>query len=89
MKTKMQSFIESADKAIKSNLKYMAIAITIGNSDKPEIILNSRENFKQKIDYYKVTYDEDMKHKYSKDIDIRISGFMFTNNLNLIKNFFN
>lgn len=56
--------------------KYVAVRIAIGLS-KEEVIINPRENFDEKLAYYQHAYDEGLRHKFSGDQDIRITGFAF------------
>lgn len=41
----------------------------------PEIIINPAENLEKKLEYYKNTYDEDLKHKYAEGV--KIIGYTF------------
>lgn len=67
--------------------KYMGVAILVGNSDVPEIIINKNENFKSKMNYYTSHYDEDLIHKYSKDIRIKIDKFIFADDMETLVRF--
>lgn len=69
------------------NKKYMVIALTIGDNKVPEIIINLNENFESKVNYYTSHYNDNLVHKFSKDIEIKIQKFAFTNSLDkIIKN---
>lgn len=56
------------------NSKYVAVRINIGLV-KEETIINPNANFAEKLKYFKRAYDEDLKHKFSGDEDIRIIAF--------------
>lgn len=47
-----------------------ALYITIPGCEKPELIINQRENFEFKLDYYAKTYDDNLEHKHAKGIKI-------------------
>ena len=40
--------------------KYIGVSIKTEGSSQPEIIINPRENFDAKFDYYMETYDDDL-----------------------------
>jgi hypothetical protein len=71
----MNNLIANFNDAKKDNAKYVAIKIRMDGFDKDEIIINERENFDAKLEYYKETYDEYLNHKYSRAI--KIVGFTF------------
>lgn len=79
--TKSDKFKMSYEQALAKDYKYMAVSIAIGDSEIPEIIVNHKDNFESKMRFYLSSYDENLIHKFAKDIQIRISGVMFTNNL--------
>ena len=68
--------------AIENNMKF--VAIEVENSDyknykKSEIIINPRENFEDKFEYYLQAYDENLVLKNCSKI--RIVDVIFSNNL--------
>lgn len=65
-------------KAIESNDKFIAVSVTIPNCEKCEEIINPRENFECKLEYYKKAYNEDLTLKAFNQI--KIKGFMSGNN---------
>lgn len=73
---KMINLINCFDKANETNSKYIGLAIKIPDADETEIIINPRENFQVKLDYYKKTYDEDLSHNAVGDI-LQIVGFTY------------
>jgi len=64
--------------AKRSEAKFIGVAIRVPNAPTKEIIINGRENFEAKIEYYKKTYDNDLSHKIVGDI-LKIVGFTYGN----------
>jgi hypothetical protein len=64
------------NRAKELNQKYVAIIVTMKGFPSDEIIINSSDNFDDKLAYYKNTYDENLKHKFA---DVKITGFTFGN----------
>lgn len=50
------------------------IEVTIPNQKETEFIINKPQSIKNKIEYYKNTYDENGVHKHCKDIHIVDAG---------------
>lgn len=73
------NLIELFDFAIKSNMKYVAVEIDNSDYGKPEIIINERENFKDKFDYYLKAYDDNLILKSCAKI--KIKNVFFSKNL--------
>lgn len=48
----------------------VALFITIPGCSKPELIINQRENFEFKLDYYLSTYDDKLEHKHAPGVKI-------------------
>lgn len=68
------SQLESCFNAAKSlNYRYVAVKIDIQGYAKPEIIINSIENYDVKLEYYKQAYDNNLILKNNNSI--RIVGF--------------
>lgn len=63
--------------AKKENAKYIGLKIMLPHAEKPEIIINSAGNFDAKLEYYKNTYTDDLKHK--NDSKVEIIGFTYGN----------
>jgi hypothetical protein len=72
----LQSLVDTFNLATKLNVKYVAVRIAIG-LNKEEVIINPRENFKEKSAYYQHAYDDSLRHKFADDQDIRITGFAY------------
>lgn len=47
-----------------------ALFITIPGCEKAELIINQRENFEYKLDYYSRTYNDNLEHKFAPGIKI-------------------
>ena len=68
------------EKFIKAKIKdakYIGVSIQTEGSSRPEIIINPRENFEAKFDYYMEAYDDDLiliAAKGKKDIRIVAAG---------------
>jgi len=71
-------------KAIENNDKFVAVSIVIPNCEKCEEIINPRENFEAKLEYYKKSYNEDLTLKSFNQI--KIKGFMSGNNYEALGN---
>lgn len=61
---------------------FMAVKIETEGNPAPEIIINSSENFKQKIAYYKSAYNNNMELIKAKESGklIKITDVIMTNN---------
>ena len=59
--------------ATECNYNYIGVKIETQGSEAPEIIINPRENFKTKLDYYKKAYNNDLILKTFNGI--KIIGF--------------
>lgn len=58
-----------------SGAKYIGVRISTEGSSRPEVIINPRENFNAKFDYYMEAYDDDLILISAKGKkDIRITG---------------
>lgn len=67
----LEFIIRQALKA-KTNV---GVFIEMPGFELPEIIINPAENLEKKLEYYKNTYDEDLKHKYAEGV--KIIGYTF------------
>lgn len=64
-------FLENCfNSAKKNNMKYVAVKIRIKGYKKDEIIINQVENFDEKLAYYKISYDNELNHRYSTGVSI-------------------
>ncbi|PER52646.1 hypothetical protein COI79_31340 [Bacillus thuringiensis] len=61
--------------ATSENAEYVAVQIAMDGFSSDELIINDRHNIDNKLEYYKKTYNEDLKHRYSPGI--RIVGFAY------------
>jgi hypothetical protein len=75
----MNLTIENLEKcfqeAINQERKYVAVKIEMQGFEKPEIIINRRENFQTKLAYYKKAYNENLTLKTFNGI--KIVGFTY------------
>jgi hypothetical protein len=69
--------------AKNAHAKYVGVLIEMEGFEKPEVIINSYENFDSKLEYYQKAYDENLNHKFSKGI--RIIGCSFGNSFQEIE----
>lgn len=74
-KLTMTDLEEIFNKAIQFNEKYIGVKIKMVNMDEPEIIINPRDNFEEKLEYYKKSYNNDLILKACKDI--KITNFIY------------
>lgn len=63
--------------AKEKGAKYVAVIISLKDTNKSEIIINPRENFVLKLDYYKQAYTNNLEFK--KIPEIKILGFTYGN----------
>lgn len=55
-----ETLIDCFEQAKKLNAVYIGVLVETRGSEKPEIIINPRENFDSKLEYYKNAYNDDM-----------------------------
>lgn len=55
--------------AIKTKTN-VGVFVEMPRFESPEIIINPAENLEKKLEYYKNTYDENLKHKHAEGIKI-------------------
>jgi hypothetical protein len=65
--------------AHEKGAKFVAIAVDMEGFPEHELIVNKHENILSKLEYYRSTYDENLQHKYSKNI--RIFGVTYGDSL--------
>lgn len=75
MKNKL---IEMFELAKKNNAQYVGVRIKVPNMKKAETILNPKENFDKKLEYYLNAYDDNLKLKANPDIII-VDCFLLDN----------
>lgn len=66
----MNSLQDTFLNAIKNNLQYIGIKVSMQGFDGCEIIINPNENFQTKLDYYKRAYNNDLTLKTFNGIKI-------------------
>lgn len=49
---------------------YVGVDVVIDNNVNPEMIINRKEDFDAKRDYYDAVYDDNLVHKHAKTIKI-------------------
>jgi hypothetical protein len=64
-----QQLIDLYELIKEKNFKYIGVYIDIGLKE-PELIINPKNNFEAKIQYYLSTYDDNLFHKHSPQIKI-------------------
>lgn len=69
--------------AKEEEFKFMAVKISMQGFDKPEIIINSKENFETKAAYYQKAYNEDLTLKTFNGI--KIENFAYANSFDDIQ----
>ena len=62
-------------RAIETREQYIGVRIETHGSEKPEIIINPKENFSEKLAYYKRAYNDDLTLKSFNGI--KITGFIY------------
>lgn len=68
--TRKEELIKTIENAIECNHRYIGIEVRDSRLKESEIIINPRRNFKEKLEYYKKAYDDDLKLKACSDISI-------------------
>lgn len=66
----MQELIEIFKDAKEFKVNYVAVKVEMDGFEKPEVIINEKENIDSKLEYYKKAYNEDLTHKYSPGVRI-------------------
>ena len=74
---------ECFNNAIKINANYIGVKIQMQGFSEPEIIINKRENFKAKLEYYKRAYNKDLTLKAFNGI--KIIDFDFGDNFDFLE----
>ena len=70
--------------AIKKDMKYVGVKIKMQGFIEPEVIINQKENFEDKLAYYKKAYNEDLTLKTFNGI--KIVNFAYGNSYEEIEN---
>ena len=79
-----QKFKQIVNEGIDRNKNFMVVKIETEGNPAPEIIINSKENFSKKTNYYDKAYNENMELIKAKEAGklIRITDVLMTSNLN-------
>lgn len=72
------------NKAWDEGFKYVGVKIAMDGFRKEEVIINSYENFGDKLKYYKNAYNEDLTLKNAPD-KVKIVGFTYGNSFSQIE----
>ena len=72
----MQMFEEAFSSAWAKESNYLGVLISINGN--LEVIINHKDNYEQKLEYYKTTYNEILEHKHASGI--KIIDFTFEEN---------
>ena len=78
-----QRLIEYFEFAKTHNYEYVAVQIKMKDCKKPEIIINSKENFDFKLNYYLNAYNDKLELNHCTDI--KIMNICIGNTLNDIE----
>lgn len=73
MKLFMRDLESCFEMATRLSYTYIGVKLDIVGFEKPEIVINSKENFDDKLDYFKRAYDENLM--LVNNPNIRIVGF--------------
>jgi hypothetical protein len=65
-----KQMIEGLEKFFNSGDEFVGVQLTIPNTNGYEVIINPKENFKEKLAYYKQVYDCCGVHKHVPQIRI-------------------
>lgn len=82
----MRTLTNLFNDAIENEVAYVAVAIQIESNPSIEIIINSTKSLKEKLAYYKHSYNDDLTHK--SPAPIKIVGAMATNQFGEIESYF-
>lgn len=80
---KKSEFKNIIDNGLKMNNSFMVVVVEKEGSKQPEIIINPKENFVEKMKYYDLAYNDDMELINAKKngISIRIIDVSMINYL--------
>lgn len=79
----IQSLENCFNMATKYKKKYVAVIIKMQGFESPELIINTTKNFKEKLEYYKKAYNEDLTLKSFNGI--KIIDFVGTHSIDKIE----
>ena len=80
---KKTEFIEKINEGLSRGKHFMVVKIETEGNPAPEIIINSSENFGQKLAYYRNAYNDDLELITAKinGKTIKITDVLMTSNL--------
>ncbi len=79
--TELENIFQEAK---KKDAKYVMVKIAMQGFEKPEVIVNPKENIDSKLEYYKKAYKEDLHLKTFDGIQIVEAGYMKGNSFKRI-----
>ncbi|WP_405101771.1 hypothetical protein [Oceanobacillus sp. FSL H7-0719] len=82
----MKALEDCFNGAIERNMSYVGVSIKMEGLTENEIIINPIANAKDKLEYYRQAYDEDLTHKYAGS-DIQIVKVASSNILSNLANY--
>ncbi|WP_368900593.1 hypothetical protein [Oceanobacillus oncorhynchi] len=82
---KLKELIQCFDKAMKEGARYIGVSICVPDAEENEVIINSSKNFDVKLDYYKKTYDKDLRHNAVGDT-LKITNAVYGDTFSAIQN---
>ena len=77
--TSIKQLEEDIRIAHENGIKYLIVGLLVYKGK--EMIIIERDNFIEKLEYYKKTYDDNLVMKTNKDI--KIITYMFSDNVNI------
>lgn len=77
----MKMFEEAFDSRWAKESNFVGILVDINGVK--EVIINSKENYQTKLEYYKKAYNENLTHKH--DTKVKIIDFTFAVNYDAIQ----
>lgn len=78
----MTNLKDTFNQAIGLDVNYIGVRIQAQGLDEPEVIINPRENFESKLEYYQKAYNEDLTLKTFNGV--KIIGFEYGDSYNEI-----
>lgn len=84
---KMKYLEKCFESANLANSKFIGVLVEMRGFEKAELIVNKRENFDKKLEYYKNAYNDDLVLKTFDGI--KIVAFIHANTLEELENIFN
>lgn len=78
----MEMFLEEY-RTMGASSKYMMVLVSVNNSSHPELIINTKENFDEKMKYYQQAYSDHLTLKVNPNI--KIVSFSFFDDMDYLK----